>query len=288
MSDLIRTIENPCPDLTDELPSGEPQPEAEQLREWIITNGLGGYASGTICGQPTRRYHGLLIAALPTPLGRTMMLNQLIERLAMGDGRSIALVPEALAGRPEHRAAGRITEFRLELGLPVWRIEAAGMILEKRVLIPHLQNTVHVAYRLLDDGGYSSVRLILRPMVRFRSHDALADSTHQGPYRFTACGDRYEISANDGIPPLRLFVRGHEPAFTLDAARSAQMFFGLEAQRGYDATGDRWSPGYFHVELKRFELVKLIASTESWETMLAMRFAEVLQAEHVRRSRLIA
>jgi glycogen debranching enzyme len=288
MSDLVRKIENPCPGLADEQPPGEAQLEAEQLREWIITNGLGGYASGTVCGLPTRRYHGLLIAALPTPLGRTMMLNQLTERLALGDGQSVALVPEALAGRPEHRAAGRVAEFRLDLGLPVWRIEAVGMILEKRVLIPHLQNTVYVSYRLLDDGGYSSVRLILRPMVRFRSHDALVHSTHQAPYRFTASGDRYEISSDEGIPPLRLTVRGHEPAFTLDAARSAQMFFGLEAQRGYDAIGDRWSPGYFHVELKRFELVKLIASTEPWETMLAMRFAEVLQAERGRRSRLIA
>ncbi len=288
MTDLIRTIENPCPGLANEQPSGEAQPEAEQLREWIITNGVGGYASGTVCGQPTRRYHGLLIAALPTPLGRTMMLNQLIERLAIGDGRSLALVPEALAGRPEHRAAGRITEFRLELGLPIWRIEAAGMILEKRVLIPHRQNTVHVAYRLLDDGGHRSVRLILRPMVHFRSHDAPVDSIHQGPYRFTASGDRYEISGNEGMPPLRLTVRGHEPAFTLDAARSAEMVFGVEAQRGYQAIGDQWSPGYFHVELRRLELVKLIASTEPWETMLAMRFAEVLQAERGRRSRLIA
>src|SRR5512142_1182474 len=91
------------------------EPDGVIGREWIITNGLGGYASGTICGLPTRRYHGLLIAALPTPLGRTMMLNQLTERLAIGDGRSVALVPEALAGRPERRAAGRITEFWLEL-----------------------------------------------------------------------------------------------------------------------------------------------------------------------------
>jgi predicted glycogen debranching enzyme len=288
MSDLIRSIEDPCPDHENEQPSGEAELEAEQLREWIITNGLGGYASGTVCGLPTRRYHGLLIAALPTPLGRTMMLNQLIERLAIGDGRSVALVPEALAGRPEHPAAGRVTEFRLELGLPVWRIEAGGMILEKRILIPHRQNTVHVSYRLLDDGGQASIRLILRPTVHFRSHDGPVASAHQGPYRFTASGDRYEISSDEGMPPLRMIVRGHEPAFTLDAARSAEIVFGLEAQRGYDAIGDQWSPGYFHAELTRAEPLTLIASAEPWETMLAMRFSQVSQAERGRRLRLIA
>lgn len=56
-------------------------------REWLVTNGLGGYASGTLAGVVTRRYHGLLVAALPAPLGRTVMLNHISERLIMPDGR---------------------------------------------------------------------------------------------------------------------------------------------------------------------------------------------------------
>jgi glycogen debranching enzyme len=58
-------------------------------REWLITNGLGGYASGTLSGVITRRYHGLLIAALPGPLGRLVMLNHLTEQLLLADGRTI-------------------------------------------------------------------------------------------------------------------------------------------------------------------------------------------------------
>ena len=146
---LIRTIEDPCTSID---PSSEHRPgDAEQQREWLVTNGLGGYASGTVCGVPTRRYHGLLIAALPTPLGRTMMLNQLHERVQV-DGEAFALVPEALAGRPAHAANTRVVRFRLEMGLPVWRYQAGTVTLEKRLLVPHLQNTVMLSYRLVGGG----------------------------------------------------------------------------------------------------------------------------------------
>ena len=63
------------------------QPPSASSFEWLVTNGLGGYASGTLSGALTRRYHGLLISALPTPFGRTMLLNFLWERLRWPDGR---------------------------------------------------------------------------------------------------------------------------------------------------------------------------------------------------------
>ncbi len=281
MANLIRTISDPCPISPDAEPA-----DAEHLREWIITNGLGGYASGTVCGLPTRGYHGFLIAALPAPLGRTIMLNQLLERLVYADGRSVGLGMEALAGRPSRGADCRIVEFRLEAGLPVWRFEAEDIVLEKRLLIPHLQNTAYVAYHLVG-GEASSVQLQLRPLVHFRSHDAAVDAPHPGPYRFTAWGDRYEISVAGPIPPLRMVLYGREPAFTLDTARTTAITFRLEAQRGYAAVGDQWSPGYFHAELTADEPVVLVAAAESWEAILAMPFDEAVRAERHRRSRLL-
>jgi hypothetical protein len=107
---------------------GELRPLSRLTREWLVTNGLGGYASGTICGVPTRRYHGLLIAAFPAPLGRTMMHNRLSERVGTPDRRSHALGLEDLAdGHPGCTAdAGHLVEFRLEGGLPSWRYEVGG------------------------------------------------------------------------------------------------------------------------------------------------------------------
>src|SRR3981081_2812065 len=85
-------------------------------REWLVTNGLGGYASGTVNGAITRRYHGLLISALPHPLGRTMMLTGLSERLRLPDRRVVYTGAQELAGiTPEHTLA--VSEFRLEAGL---------------------------------------------------------------------------------------------------------------------------------------------------------------------------
>src|SRR3954466_8732649 len=80
-------------------------------REWLVTNGLGGYASGTISGASTRRYHGLLIAALPAPHGRTMMLNHLSERVELPDGPVAQLSGEERAGSPlQLHGAGYLTE----------------------------------------------------------------------------------------------------------------------------------------------------------------------------------
>ena len=121
-------------------------------------------------GAITRRYHGLLIAALPNPLGRMMMLNGLSERLRLPDRRVVYTGAEELAGiTPEIHAAGS-TEFRLEAGLPVWRYEVDGFVLEKRLLLPYRQNTVHITYQLLSGNG--TLRLGLRPAIHFRSHDA--------------------------------------------------------------------------------------------------------------------
>src|SRR5690348_6963510 len=87
-------------------------------REWIVTNGLGGYASGTIAGAVARRFHGLLIAALPSPIGRRMMFNHLSERIRLADGTKCYLGggDELVGGVLELPGATHLTEFRIELG----------------------------------------------------------------------------------------------------------------------------------------------------------------------------
>jgi predicted glycogen debranching enzyme len=284
MTNLIRSIATPCTDPDADVETPAPAPagpgDAERLREWILTNGLGGYASGTVCGVATRRYHGLLVAALPAPLARTMMFNQLREEVVRPDGSSVVLGGEV--------QSGRIAEFRLEAGLPVWRFEVEGLAVEKRLLIPHLQNTVYVSYKLAGGGEGRPVRLRLRPLVHFRGHDAAVDSPHPGHYRFTAWGDHYEITAGTAIPALRMTLAGDGPAFILDAARTGEIVFRLEAQRGYESTGGLWSPGFFRVELAEDRPATLVASVEPWETLLAMSFDEALRAERGRRSRLVA
>src|SRR4029078_11676810 len=116
----------------------------------LVTNGLGGYASSTTAGVITRRYHGLLVAAPPNPIGRGVMLNHLGERVVVGDASSSLNVERTVAGPVDPAAAMTVAEVRLEAGLPKWIYEFGGARFEKRILMPYRQNTVHVTYRLLD------------------------------------------------------------------------------------------------------------------------------------------
>src|SRR5437867_8803297 len=137
-----------------------PDPVLLLTREWLVTNALGGYASASVSGACTRRYHGLLIAALPAKLGRMVMLSHFAEEIALPDESVIDFGGEELS--EEHlnlHAAEFLTEFRLEAGLPVWRYDIRGCILEKRLLMPHLQNTVHISYRLECKDGLIRLRL---------------------------------------------------------------------------------------------------------------------------------
>src|SRR6202008_37519 len=105
-------------------------------REWLVTNGLGGYASGTISGMVSRRYHGLLVAALPPPLGRVVMLNHLAEFLQKPDGDRIQIGGHQLHAEATHEVHA-VKEFRLEDGMPLWIYEAEGCRIERRVIFPH-------------------------------------------------------------------------------------------------------------------------------------------------------
>src|SRR6267378_1040431 len=145
--------------------------DARQLlrRQWLVTNGLGGYASGTISGTVTWRYHGLLIAALPAPYGRTVLLNHLSETLRFSDGRLIQVGGEEPSQAEEGSGPSHyLTEFRLENHLPVWRYEIDGIILEKSIVFLYGQNTVHINYQLV--SSHENVRLELRPSIHFRRH----------------------------------------------------------------------------------------------------------------------
>jgi predicted glycogen debranching enzyme len=255
-------------------------------REWLVTNGLGGYASGTVSGVMTRRYHGLLVAALPAPFGRVVMLNHLAEHLRLPDGRKIALGGEERVGSsPELHGAEYLREFRLEAGLPVWQFDLDGCVIEKRLLLPYQQNTVHITYALVSGAG--PVRLDLRPSLHFRHHEAPVSMPLDHPYAVTALDGRYEITT-EGLPPLRLLVCGEGGSLTIQPHRVRQVLYRMEESRGYESAGDWWCPGHFRVSLGRDEDATLVASTEPWEAIRALTPNAAFTAEHHRRERLIA
>jgi predicted glycogen debranching enzyme len=266
------------------LPAAPDDPHLRQ--EWLVTNGLGGYASGTVAGLRTRRFHGMLVAALPAPLGRIMMLQDVSEQVRLPDRRFFVL-GGAEYERPWRPVDGRavVKEFRLEMGLPVWIYEVEGFVIERRLLMPHRQNTVHVGYRLL--GGRGTLRLGLRPAVHFRPHDAPVSIAPGAPYSIGIRGDEYQIAAPGDLPALRLLMYGERPAFTSDPGMR-QFIYLIEQSRGYDYVGDLWSPGYFRADLAANRGATLVASTESWETIRTLPPEEAARLERNRRTFLLA
>ncbi|HEV7892263.1 MAG TPA: amylo-alpha-1,6-glucosidase [Pyrinomonadaceae bacterium] len=255
-------------------------------REWLVTNGLGGFASGTVAGIPTRRYHGLLISALPTPLGRTVMFNHLTEWLRLPTGvRHQIGGQERAGGSLEWPGAKHLREFRLEEGLPVWLYELGGAVLEKRVLLVHGQNTVHVNYRLVEGEG--PLRLKLRPALQFRPLEEPVHGATDEPYTVTSIEDRLEVSTGSKYPPLRLKIYGERATFALDGGRLQNVFYRSEARRGYEHVGEMWSPGYFSVDVTKDTTATLVGSTEPWELISALTPEGAHAAEHERRERLL-
>jgi predicted glycogen debranching enzyme len=242
-------------------------------REWMLTNGLGGYASGTLAGVPTRRSHGLLVAALPAPLGRTLMLNHLFEHLRFADGtvRSLA-TPELIA------------EVRLTNGRPRWRYAHQDVAIEKSIVMPYRQNTTYVSYRLAP--GSPSVLLGLEPAFAVRSH--------QGPVA-SGCGcaaveraSGIEITALDGrSPPSRMALRGAVTPPLEGGPRDIEAAYAIERARGLDWQGALHSLGRLDVPLRAGAEVTFVISTEGWPQIDALSAEEARALDDQRRLQLI-
>jgi len=266
---------------------GDPR-DALLTREWLVTNALGGYASGTIGGANTRRFHGFLIAALPAPLARTMMFNHLEEVLEGADGLCWRLSGDEHGGRevafPEE---GILEEFAMENGRPVWRFSRDNIRLEKRVLMPHLQNTAYIVYRLIQ--GPAGLRLRLRPSLHFRPHEGLLTGATPDKWRVAIddTGRGMELKDGGDFPPLRLLIFGGGARIEQDPRSFEHVLYRIEKSRGYEHEGALWSPGVLHIELTPGTDCGIVASVEEWEVVKALPCADASSVEDERVARLL-
>jgi predicted glycogen debranching enzyme len=254
----------------------DPRQRAHKLveSEWIVTNGIGGYASSSLAWSNTRRYHGILVSALPNPLGRMVMLNCLHETITVASAS--ILVDRA-------HAAHVVRDFRLEMGLPVWELGVDGAVIEKRVWMPHGQNTTLLQYRLLE-GRSASIEL--RPGLHFRGYESAVDSNPPSTYEVITRNGFLEVGGVDGLPRLHLHLENGAGDFVTDEQRLAEMDYPVEVARGFPARGEAWSPGFFRAELRADTPVVLIASTEREDEIAALPSADARACEHERRRRL--
>ena len=172
-------------------------------REWFVTNGIGGYAAGTVAGLLTRRYHGLLIAALQPPLERTLLVTRL-EETVLYNGEVFDLFTNQWAdGSVEPQGYRYIEQFQLEGTVPCWHYVCADTLLEKRVWMQKGENTTYTYYRL--SRGSGPMALSIKALVNYRDHHSQTH-THQWQMQTQSVAQGVQITATDTAPPFYLLV----------------------------------------------------------------------------------
>lgn len=220
-------------------------------REWLVANGIGGYASGTIAGILNRRYHGLLVAALKPPLGRTLLLTKLDETVSYGKNLYPLYANQWADGTIEADGVEQIESFHLEGAIPVWRFAVADALLEKRVWMEQGANTTYIQYSL--PRATQPISLTLKALVNYRDHHHLRRADTWQP----------EVAAVEGgisVGTLYMFAPGAE----VELAQEWHYDFELskESDRGLDSCEDCFHAVTFRRELRSGESLTVVASTE--------------------------
>jgi len=231
--------------------------EAAEAREWIVTNGIGGFASGTIAGCMTRRYHGLLIAALQPPVGRTHLVACLDETVRYAGADYALGTTQWASGAVEPKGFLNIQSFRLEGMTPVWTYALADALLEKRILMRQGENTSYVEYTLVRASAALDIQM--KALVNYRDFHA---STHAGDWhmRIDPIEDGVKVVAFDGATPFYLKCSGATCEPRHEWYRGC--FLPVEKERGLDDSEDHLFAALFHTKLAVGASVTFVASTE--------------------------
>lgn len=243
-----------------------------ESREWLVTNGIGGYASGTIAGMLTRRYHGLLIAALKPPVGRTLLLTKLDETVEY-NGQFYPLFTNRWGdGSINPQGNLYLESFHLDGTIPVWRFALGDALLEKRIWMQQGENTTYISYKLR--RSTKPMKLAIATLVNHRGHH---HQTHAHDWQMTMTsvdnGVCVNCSANQEIA---LYLRSYN-SFDLEKSSGVKIepvhrwYYGFylnqEHDRGMDYCEDHLQVATFRAELQPEETITIVASTEEFPTL---------------------
>ena len=252
--------------------------ELSARREWLVTNGIGGFASGTIAGLNTRRYHGLLVASLNPPVQRTLLLAKL-DVTATYRGKSYPLATNEFAdGTISPRGFVHLDSFTLDGQLPVWTWLIGDALVEQRVWMAHGQNTTYVSFRLI--RGSESIQLEFAPLCAYRDFH----SHHRG-YRdtlVTAVEGGIRVDSFLGAVPYRLLSDRGE--WQIAPEWYWNFKHGAESSRGLDDLEDLVCPARLRLTLDPGAAATIIATSEAAQPLPS---STSLRAEQARQRELL-
>lgn len=226
--------------------------EAACKLEWLETNGLGGFASSTVIGLNTRRYHGLLTAATEPPVGRMLLLSKLEETVAIG-GRRYELGSNRYPGTIHPEGYRYLREFRLD-PFPVWVFEVEGVTIEKRVFMVHGENTTVLEYECL-----GAAELELRPLLAFRDYHATTHRNDAIDGHFESHDGMAVMRPYPGLPAMYLAHSG--AVVSVGAGWYYNFEFERERERGLDFVEDLFNPLVLRFAAAPGRSIAVIAST---------------------------
>jgi len=239
--------------------------EGALRREWLETNGLGGFASSTIIGLNTRRYHGLLTAATRVPVGRMVLLSKLEETVVIG-GQRFDLAANRYPGVVHPQGYQYMKSFRLD-PFPVFTYRVAGLEIEKTVFMAHGENTTVIEYEARGDRPDCSLEL--RPLIAFRDyHSTTHCNTALNPFVAMEPGLAV-VTPYEGLPALYCAHDAEE----IETAGSWYYNFeyDIERERGLDYREDLFNPFMVRFNLSHRHFATVIASTARCEVAQAAR-----------------
>jgi predicted glycogen debranching enzyme len=234
--------------------------DAGLRREWLETNGIGGFASSTIVGLNTRRYHGHLVAATKPPVGRQVLLSKLEETLLI-DGKPVELSANRYPGVVHPQGFRYLNQFRLD-PFPIFTYEIDGVVIEKSAFMIHGENSTVVQYELKTDEGKlacKSLWLELRPLIAFRDYHSL---THANTALNASVDEKPGLAAMTPyheLPTLYLAHNAMELQRTGDWYRNFE--YDAERERGLDFVEDLFNPFVLRFDLSSNFRAVVIGST---------------------------
>jgi predicted glycogen debranching enzyme len=255
-------------------------------REWLETDGLGGYASSTVLQCPTRRYHGLLVSTFPGTDKRHVFLARLEESVHALDESGIGPAgeghfPLSMARYPDTwHPQGHTTLESFELApFPTSTHRFGEARLTREIQMTHGSPTVLVRYTLR--GGEDELELRVRPLLAYREADALTfENVDLHPeVRYIGTTRRaLVLQPYTGLPPMALALDAREGAFEGDPVWYRDIEYKVDRERGYDDREDNFSPGLFRIRMRPGESVVLCASLETPHNDLAALWDEHARA----------
>lgn len=243
--------------------------------EWLETNGRGGYASGTVAGANTRRYHAVLLVARHPPVDRVVLVNHLEDSVEIG-GQPFPLSTNLYDGvvYPE---GYRYCEGFSASPWPTWRFASHGICVERELLCPDGRDMVVVRWRLLGDAP-SAVVLRVRPMLSGRDFHATHQENAELHSRATILDGRVTWQPYAGLPPVQAFHNGqyhHGPDWY------RHIHYRVERERGLDHMEDWWSPGECVFTLLPGSAAELVFTTEA---PASVNVSQLVEEERRRRA----